>query len=262
MAAHDDPLVPASVWTAFGLTGQAHGLIGGMGQSVRVGDVVLKPTGDETEAAWLAQVQHDLHLDQVRAPSPRQALDGRWVVDGRTASTYLPGAERPDRWAEVITAGRRFHAALAGVPRPSLIQARTHRRAVADRVAWGETHRDLGALGSRLAASRHRLDLPRQLVHCDLSGNVLFHDDEPPAIIDLSLYWRPVPYADAIVVVDAFLWYGADPGILDLVDHPDAKQLLLRAALFRLACELAPDHEGDPTALTDYKHLTDLIERR
>jgi len=33
---------------------------------------------------------------------------------------------------------------------------------------------------------------PSQLIHSDLGGNVLFHDQLPPAIIDFSAYWRPV----------------------------------------------------------------------
>lgn len=44
---------------------------------------------------------------------------------------------------------------------------------------------------------------PSQLVHGDLSGNVLFAEGLAPAIIDFSPYWRPTSYADAIVVIDA-----------------------------------------------------------
>ncbi len=255
VAADDDPLVPMFVTQAFGLTGRPRALAGGTGRSVRVGDVVLKPVDDPAEAIWLAELQHDLHSDNVRTPRPRHSKDGRWIVDGWTASSYLPGSEQRDRWAETIAAGRHLHSALADVPRPDLVDARIHRWAVADRLAWGVTDSDLA---ERLTAMREPLDLPSQLVHCDLSGNVLFHDGEPPAVIDLSLYRRPVPYAEAIVAVDAFLWYEAGPGVLDLIEHPDARQLLIRAALFRWACELDPD----PTALASYEQLTDLIEQR
>jgi prepilin-type processing-associated H-X9-DG protein len=72
-------------------------------------------------------------------------------------------------------------------------------------------------------------------VHGDLSGNVLFADGRPPAIIDFSPYWRPAAYADAIVAVDGLLWFDADPELLRLADSSqDFPQLLVRAQIFRL----------------------------
>lgn len=247
---------------AFGSTGRPEALSGGTGSSVRVGDVVLKPAGDEPEATWLAKLQHELRPADVRTPRPLRATDGRWVVDGWTAAAYLPGAERPRRLADVITASRHLHTALADVPRPYFLDRRTHRWALADRVAWGETTADLGPLGRRLEAGQRPLHLRRQLVHCDLSGNVLFHDAEPPAVIDLSLYWRPVPYAEAIVAVDALLWYGAGPDVLKLVEHDDATQLLRRAAVFRLCTDLSPEHLGERTPIATFERLADLLVAR
>ena len=75
---------------------------------------------------------------------------------------------------------------------------------------------------------------PSQLIHGDLSGNVLFHDQLPPAIIDFSPYWRPAAYASAIVVADALVWEGADARILGAVSHiDDFGQYLVRALIFR-----------------------------
>ncbi len=53
-----------------------------------------------------------------------------------------------------------------------------------------------------------------QLIHGDLSGNVLFAAGLPPAIIDFSPYWRPVAYASAVVAVDGVLWFGAGEALL------------------------------------------------
>ncbi len=254
--------VPEPVLAAFDVGGRPEPLSGGMGQSVRVGDVVLKPAGDEAEASWLAQLQHDLRPVGLRTPRPRRAADGRWVVDGWSATAYLAGDGRPGRWADTMAAGRALHAALRAEPRPELLDRRTHRWAVADRVAWGEATADLGPVGERLTARRRPLDLPRQLVHCDLSGNVLFHDSEPPAVIDLSLYWRPPPYAEAIVAVDAFLWYDAEPGVLDMVEHEHATQLLLRATVFRLCTDLSPEHQGERTPASTFEQLADRLAAR
>lgn len=250
-------VVPDGVLAAFGLSGEPEPLTGGMGGSVRVGDVVLKPADADSE--WLAGLLERLEPAGIRTPRPMRTQDGRFVADGWTASAYLQGAERTDRWPDTMAAGRALHRALADEPRPPNLDARTNRWAHADRVAWGEAEMDLGRLGKELAGRYTELDLPAQLVHGDLSGNVLFDDRQPPAVIDLSPYWRPPPYAEAIVAVDAYVWYDGDPDVLDLLEHQDATQLLLRAAVFRLACELAPDHVGEPTPLEQYERLADLL---
>lgn len=95
------------------------------------------------------------------------------------------------------------------------------------------------------------LDLPSQVVHGDLSGNVLFADGAPPAVIDLTPYWRPAAFAAAVVVVDALVWGGGDPSLLRRVDH----QLLLRAELRRL---LELDALGPPEHAAAH---ADLVSR-
>lgn len=74
---------------------------------------------------------------------------------------------------------------------------------------------------NRLLAIKKPLDLhlvasTTQLIHGDLTGNVLF--DRPahgsnehrsaPGIIDLTLYRKPADYAEAIIVADGLAWYG------------------------------------------------------
>jgi uncharacterized protein (TIGR02569 family) len=87
---------------------------------------------------------------------------------------------------------------------------------------------------ANLIAVRRPLDSPHQLVHGDLTGNVLFAAELPPAIIDFSPFWRPPPYASAIVVADALVWEGADETLLDAVAHiPRFPQFLVRALIMR-----------------------------
>jgi hypothetical protein len=109
--------------------------------------------------------------------------------------------------------------------------------AMSDRVAWGEipasdypeaTHLP------QLTAAIRPLVAPAQLIHGDLSGNVLFHDRLPPAIIDFTPYWRPAAYASAIVVADALVWEGASSELLGAVSEiNDFGQYLVRALIFR-----------------------------
>ncbi len=88
-----------------------------------------------------------------------------------------------------------------------------------------------GQLRSLLAVLRP-VRLQAQLVHGDLGGNVLFAAGEPPAVIDFSPYWRPPGLALAVAAVDALMWSGAAPVILDeLAGQPELDQLLARAGV-------------------------------
>ncbi len=81
-----------------------------------------------------------------------------------------------------------------------------------DRIAWGELPAgDLGLVPevADLLAARTPVRAASQLVHGDLTGNVLFADGLPPAVIDFSPYWRPKALASAVVAVDAVVWLGA-----------------------------------------------------
>lgn len=69
-------------------------------------------------------------------------------------------------------------------------------------------------------------------MHGDLLGNVLFAAGLPPAVIDISPYWRPPEYAEAIVVADALCWYGATPTLL--TEAGVAPAAVARALLFRM----------------------------
>ncbi len=133
--------------------------------------------------------------------------------------------------------GERFHRVLASVRQPEFISRRTDPWAIGDRVAWDEISAEPFMNFEHLPpliAARRPLAMPRQLVHGDLTGNVLFAHALPPAIIDLSPFWRPPAYASAIVVADALVWEGADESLLEAVAHiPDFPQFLVRALIMR-----------------------------
>lgn len=70
-------------------------------------------------------------------------------------------------------------------------------------------------------------------MHGDLTGKVLFDDDLPQLVIDVSTYGRPPAFASAIVV-EAVAFEGADSHIVEpLLDDPDFAQCLLRAHIYR-----------------------------
>lgn len=258
--------VPAAVLKAFDLPEPGWALPGGEGRSFLHGGVVLKPVENVVEATWSAQVMADVEPRDFRLPRPLRARDGRWVVNGWAAVEHVAGETGPaGRWDELLHMGREFHAALAHIPRPEFLDARTHRWARADRVAWGEQRVEIPDEAAEHWARLKRLvrlvAAPAQLIHGDLSGNVLFADGTEPAVIDFSPYWRPVGYADAIVVVDGMLWFGAGSelmasGGLGAVEFP---QMLVRALIFRLVALTEKSRELDPACLSELQLFTPVI---
>ncbi|MEX2211354.1 MAG: phosphotransferase [Gaiellaceae bacterium] len=211
-------------------------LPGGEGRAWLAGDVVLKPLAlsmSKVELRWQGEVLGSLRPEGVRVAHPVPAGDGRLAVDGWYALARLEGRHEERRWLDVIAAGDLLHSALIRVPRPAFIGGRTDPWAIGDRVAWGE----LGPEPfletehvARLLAALEPLDEPSQLVHGDLTGNVLFAEGLPPAVIDFAPYWRPRAFAAAIVVADALVWEGADDTLLDAAP----RQHVLRALIYRL----------------------------
>jgi uncharacterized protein (TIGR02569 family) len=231
------------VLAAFGATGSVERLPGGQGTSWRCGKLVLKPRDMPAEAlAWLAEeVGPRLRGDALRVALPVPSTGGWFEVAGWTAFPYLPGDRSSGRWLDIVAAGRRFSELCAGIGEPAFIRGRTDAWARADRSAWGEeTLPEVDALPEirRIRLAMRPVNDPPTLVHGDLTGNVLFDTDLPPAIIDLSLYWRPIEYASAIVAVDAITVDGAPPSLLgDIALQPGFGQCLLRAILFRMVTD-------------------------
>lgn len=224
---------PLAVRRAFGAGGQPELLSATSGGVWRVGDVVLKLVGDPVEAEFIAAVSAQLPS----IASPVRADDAGWTHDGWAATRWVDAQPDPARWDEVLHAGDELHAALAALDRPwpPALDARTSPWAIADRVAWGEgALPDLAGIAERvsrraLAAATGGLE-PRQVIHGDLAGNVLFPIHGPPVVIDLSPYRRPVSYATAVTVLDQVCWHGAPAERTGVV----APTQLARAIVFRV----------------------------
>lgn len=259
---------PPEVLQAYGLEGAPAPLTGGQGTSWRVGQAVLKPWDtDPAQVQWQGALLARLSgRADFRVSVPMRTTAGTWTARGWTAWRYEPGAHEPGRWHEIIAVGRRLHAALEREPEPAFLSARTDRWAIADRVAWG----DLSAAGHAATPSLETLlgalrpvHLPRQLVHGDLTGNVLFHPDLPPLVIDLSAYWRPAAFASAVVVADALVFEGAGEETVEpLLRNPGFPQCLLRALVFRAVTHhLARRHPRSTAAPDPYWPATQLVTR-
>jgi uncharacterized protein (TIGR02569 family) len=226
---------PEAVLRAFGVDGVPRALGGGQGTSWLVGQAVLKP-----EVAPVVDGLGELRSSGFRLAAPLRTREGSFECRGWSATRWVEGREpdyaRAETWREIIEAGRAFHRAVAGIARPLFVDARQDWWARGDRVAWGERdvqfRPEFAATAERLWTALGPLG-EAQLVHADLTQNVLFTPELPPAIIDISPYWRPPAYAEAVVVVDALCWHNAQPELLDYVQVSESA--VARALLFRMA---------------------------
>lgn len=259
-----------SVLKAFGLSSEVESLSGGTGRSWRVGNAVLKPCDDLETWRWMADNFPSVKQDGFRLPLPISAYDGPLIVDGWCAQVAHVGEHPSDgRWADVLAAGDRFHRAIAHFARPAFIDTQLdvcdsgdNPWTFGDRVAWEDAQAPDGCEVLRqMLDLRKPVDLPCQLVHGDLTENVLFAENQPPVIIDFSPYWRPVGFAAAVVLADAVCWRNADADtLLQYVSSiEEFPQLFIRALVFRMVTTIAVSR-GVPD-LTGYAPGIDVAVR-
>jgi uncharacterized protein (TIGR02569 family) len=235
-------LLAPHVAAAFGVPRRVRRLWGSERRTYLAGSLVLRRFADDPASAaelqWKIDVLRGLQGSGFRTERPLAARDGRCIVDGWTAWSFVAGrAATGDDAPAVLDAVEALHAALAPVPyRPVLPPS------LADRTAWGEAPlpSDLPAPLARplerLAALRRPLpELRPQLIHGDLHyTNILIAPAQSPAFIDWGLYWRPPAFAAAI----AAYWLGPNRAAMGVLRHfarvPHLEQLLVRVAMRQL----------------------------
>lgn len=231
---------PLTVLDAFGVSGPARLLDGGQGTSWAVENLVFKPDEGPLHE-WLASALADVTPDGFRIAQPVCTRDGAaWVFRGWSATRWVEGS-KPDysaisTWQDILAAGRAFHRAVAHLGRPDFLDRLQDWWARADKAVWGEQdiwfRPQFAAVARRLQGALEPLGNP-QIVHGDLTNNVLFASGVAPAVIDISPYWRPPKYAEGIVVADALCWHDAPASLWETVNV--SMTAVARALLFRMA---------------------------
>ena len=199
---------------------------------------MLKPGADPEYEAWYGTILGGIVDDGFRLARAVPTRDGAWTHEGWSATLAVAGKEpdhpRSPAWEGIIEAGRAFHRATAGLSRPAFLDRVDSSWSRADLRAWSDddvdVSPDLRPLVVRLRAACTDLG-PEQLIHGDLTRNVLFAPGLPPTVIDVSPYWRPVSYAEGVVLADALCWHGASAALLDELGVSVAA--VSRALLFR-----------------------------
>ncbi len=254
---------PQPVLDAFGIAGPLKKLEGGKGSAWLADGLVLKPRDLlPQELEWLDTRARELsHGGPLRLSLPVRSTAGNLSEEEWVAYGYLPGEYTSGRWLEKASVALAFSGLFTGEPRPPFLDERNHAWAEADRFAWEET----SALGGQeipyvpeLVAARRPVDGVPCIIHGDLTGNILEHPGGVPAVIDPTLYYRPVDYAVAIIAVDAVCFEGASLSLLESMSPGQAfPQYLLRALLFRIVTD-ALNHRQE-AAFGAYRHTVERV---
>lgn len=190
-------------------------------------------------------------LPYYRLAEPRQVI-GRprsFVHNAWTASSFLAGEvkSKPD-FVKILEVSRSFHEYVSGLKleRPAFLRQHPNRRREADLVIWSEKKlEDVDKVNYELLVTIQPVldkldkimqplpsDLESQIIHGDMTGNILFEDNEPPGIIDLTPYRQPAEYANAIVIADALAWCGEGRELVVGYAVDELKGNLLARALY------------------------------
>jgi len=247
---------PPGVIEAFGLKGTPAPLPGGRNLCYLLDGIVFKPSDyDDDEVQWVSELattllRHRPTAYRLASPISTVSGSGQFVFEGWTASTFVSGSPIPSCQRKV-SISRSFHADLARfvTERPELVSKKRNRFNEADRVTWGQKAlEDVELVNAKMLAHFQPLldklssvqrplpgEVPFQLIHGDLAGNILFDEGAPPAIIDLTFYWRPAEYANAILVADGLAWAGEGRELLEWFGTDELRlQLLVRALYWRI----------------------------
>ena len=259
----------------FGFSEEPKLLTGGLSRAFLVENHVLKYFPKETEegAEWLATMLDRIESKDFRVQKFIKSKKGRYYVDGWLAYEYLTGEFRNDlshlKKKKLVL--QSFHESIKEeqLP-PDYNLERTDPWGVADDMVWGEKpikcHEQIMKEIKNLIVYLEPLDLPRQLIQGD-PGHILFSDNEPPALIDLSWHYRPVDFSLAVLAADALCCWCEDEctcldanevyRVFEDIEHFD--QLLLRAVL-RRTLEIEGHLKYDMKYLNMIEGLTPALE--
>lgn len=230
------------ILAAFGLHGTPVPFKDGVHGAYRVGDVVLKHGNNPEYYAWLCEEIFPLSIKSLRFQSPLKTVDGFWSKDGWFSYRFLKGETLKGNLSIKLRISILLHQALLKIKRPTVnIFDKSSPWGIAERVAWEEEQiphslprKVQKKISDLISVAKVRAPLP-QISHLDLCGNILIHPGVTPALIDLVLTYRPVQFAEAILICDSILWdTGSIEDVAEWMAALENRRYLARACAFRL----------------------------
>lgn len=253
---------------AFNLDGEIKPLSGGQNTSFRVKGFVLKPIDNNVQyCEWLLNIISEINPHGYRVSKPTRSNIGTFVYKDWCCTHYEPGEHRKGNIEEKLKVARLFHSDLADksfldIPKTEDPWSKSHRIAwQSEKLPQSLSKQAVKILGELLSNVRLKENYKVQIVHSDLSGNILFDEVLAPLVIDFSPTIAPVEYAEAILVCDSIAWQGSSTSEIELICHSEfSTEMILRAIIFRLsvAAIFAGDH--DDRFIKEYQNFKPIIE--
>lgn len=259
-------MITKDILDAFNLLDEGKPLTGGQNQSVRYGDVVLKPIEDENYYNIISKIFNTLESKDFRISKHIQSNYGQYTYKGYGATKFEPGFEVDDRLEEKLIVSNALHGLLKNISTDQLPKGQD---------PWSKAHRllwekkRLPEINEQNVFVNQMLDeLPEypealQMIHSDLGGNILFHHELSPLVIDFSPAIAPKSFADAVLVCDAIAWGNQLIESLELLkSNLYYRESILYAAAFRVAT-IACFEKYDMARLMEewqaYKNIWDYV---
>lgn len=233
-------MISKSVLKAFGINSSGKPLDGGQETSWKFGNIVLKPIEDEVYYSFTAEVFNRLQPKEYRISRPILSVNNKYVEDGYGATQFESGIDIDTAVKEKLLVSKYLHQDLKDLKLMTLPKSNdpwTKANNVLWRNHllpdyWDEKRR---SFCEELLSKLLPIDAEHQLIHGDLGGNVLFHDNLKPLVIDFSPTIAPVEYADAIILCDSIAWAGVDIETINYLEPIEYhKPFIQHAVAFRV----------------------------
>ena len=210
-----------SIIESFGSKEKPVLLHGGQCTTYISGNIVLKPVGRAESLNWKAEVFNNLpEVSSVRFTKFIKSIHNTWIYEGYSAYLFLVGEHVKGKYKEKLEASREYHKLLKNIKKPDFLDIPGGPWSAANKVALGEKEfnydQEFLDLYNQIKPYLVPLDKDKQLVHADLSGNFLFDEILPPAIIDFKevpnikkLAWRGI-LTRIVEQAEHIKWFGKD----------------------------------------------------
>ncbi len=250
-------MIPDRIKELFNVKGIGKRLTGGQGNSFLFNDVVIKPVGDSGALYEMtANILRSINNPEYRLAKPIKSINDNYIEDGFIATEYHVGEHDDSRIEEALRISRIFHEDLKrfNIELPK----QEDRWSKALSIIWDDYKYDIDNDDYRycisLLESLPGSDEPKQLIHGDMAGNVLYHESLSPLIIDFSPSIAPYSFIEALIIVDHIAWGGGYVNDLNLLKpiHEYIPQIK-RAILFRLLTTFFMDSDYKNCYMSEYK---------
>lgn len=254
-------MIPQNVLEAFDASTEGEALEGGQNESMKYGDIAIKPIHDASYYTQVSQVFESLIPTDYRISKPIKTRDGLYVIEGYCATKYEPGYDDDKAVKEKIEVARYLNKDLEEAD-ISCWKFSDDPWSRANDVLWrgAPLQKDWSVEIKTFIEDKLKQLLPYedayQLIHGDLGGNILFHEELKPLVIDFSPTIAPAKYAEAIIVCDSIAWAGQPLSCMDFLgDLEIYRPFLQRAVMFRALTVAFAEWHDDKSFFNEWKHF-------